>query len=97
MQLGRTAFLSTAALLLGVIPLVVAHGDDGVYDMAAPGAHVEHGMEMSANASVPVTMKLPSYFTHPEYTAWLYAHIALMTVGWVVVLPLGKAKPKNAI
>ncbi|KAK6443660.1 hypothetical protein LTR95_000487 [Oleoguttula sp. CCFEE 5521] len=29
----------------------------------------------------------PNYFRHPEYAGWIYAHIALMILSWVVVLP----------
>ncbi|KAL6816039.1 hypothetical protein GGI42DRAFT_339126 [Trichoderma sp. SZMC 28013] len=31
---------------------------------------------------------LPTYFAHPEHTQVLYAHIALMTVAWVIFLPV---------
>lgn len=28
-----------------------------------------------------------NYFRHPEYAGWMYAHIALMLIAWVVLLP----------
>ena len=31
-----------------------------------------------------------SYYNHPEYATWMYAHILLMIVAWIIVLPLGK-------
>lgn len=31
----------------------------------------------------------PTYFAHPEHANVLYAHIALMTLAWVVFLPVG--------
>ncbi|KAH9904573.1 hypothetical protein F4778DRAFT_770469 [Xylariomycetidae sp. FL2044] len=29
----------------------------------------------------------PTYFSHPEHQAVIYAHIALMVIGWIFVLP----------
>jgi hypothetical protein len=34
----------------------------------------------------------PNYFSHPEYRGVLVAHIALMVLGWVFVLPLGESR-----
>lgn len=33
----------------------------------------------------------PSYFSHPEHRGVLLAHIGLMVLAWVIVLPLGKS------
>ncbi|TKX24651.1 hypothetical protein C1H76_3260 [Elsinoe australis] len=51
--------------------------------------------------SGPLLELPPTYFNHPEFAAWLYAHIALMTIAWTVILPLavfmGTAKSRLAI
>lgn len=81
MQLRRELLAGSAALLLGCLPLVAAHGDDhGSMDMS--GAH-----ETVSNQTAPAD---PNYFTHPKYAGWIYAHIALMTTAWFGILPIGK-------
>lgn len=32
----------------------------------------------------------PTYFAHPEHQTAIYAHIGLMVLGWVFVLPIGE-------
>ncbi|KAG0647157.1 hypothetical protein D0Z07_7112 [Hyphodiscus hymeniophilus] len=70
-------------LLLGCISPVVAHGQD------------EHGsmtMEMAdataAAASGTMMAEPASYFQLTEHTGLMFAHILLMTIGWVFVLPI---------
>ncbi|KFY33191.1 hypothetical protein V495_08345 [Pseudogymnoascus sp. VKM F-4514 (FW-929)] len=59
-------------------------GTDMDMDMATTGAGVPLGITPSnATHSVP-----PSYFRHPEYPNLILAHIALMTIAWVFVLPI---------
>jgi hypothetical protein len=31
----------------------------------------------------------PTYFAHGEHGGLMYAHIALMVISWVIVLPVG--------
>lgn len=94
MQTGRILLPATAALLLEVLPLVTAHGDDIFPAMAMGGAHSgqSHASDMNATkaASAEAWVAPPSYFRHPEYVGWIYAHIALMSLSWVVVLPVGR-------
>ncbi|CAJ2508820.1 Uu.00g138460.m01.CDS01 [Anthostomella pinea] len=71
--------LLTLATILGSLPAVLGHGHDD-----------DGGMDMDMGAEEP---KLdpdsypPTYFTHPEYATLIYAHIALMVIGWVIMLP----------
>ncbi|KAK6852051.1 hypothetical protein PG995_012176 [Apiospora arundinis] len=70
------SLLATVALI-GAIPAVLAHGDDGEgMDMGAP-------KEDQKMDSYP-----PTYFSHPEHRGVMYAHIVLMVLGWVIVLPI---------
>lgn len=77
MQLNQATTTATAALLLGALPLIAAHGDDHM--------QMEYENELAATGN---TAEAPrNYFRHPDYAEWMYAHITLMILGWVVVLP----------
>ena len=53
------------------------HGDDEGIAAALPPA------------DGPTVVGDPSYFTHPEYSKWMMAHIAIMVIAWVFLLPIG--------
>lgn len=79
----KTVTLATAALLLHLLPLVAAHGDE----------HHGEAMDMSAHsapAPQPQSNAPQSYWRLTEYAALMYWHIALEVLAWVVVLPVGK-------
>jgi hypothetical protein len=65
------------ALLLGVLPLIAAHGDE----------HMPAAQEHEPNMTAGTQETVPNYFRHPHYAGWMYAHIALMIVAWVITLP----------
>lgn len=69
---------ATSSLVLGLLPLAIAHGGD---------SHGEvHDMDMPKDDS-----EYPeSYFSHPSHVGVIYAHIALMTLAWVFALPVGR-------
>ncbi|UPX19172.1 uncharacterized protein EKO05_0009442 [Ascochyta rabiei] len=76
-----TLAIATAALLLQLLPLVAAHGDE------------QHGakMDMSAHeapAPQPQDDAPQSYWGLSEYAALMYWHIALEILAWIVVLPI---------
>ncbi|KAI0475015.1 hypothetical protein GGR56DRAFT_491399 [Xylariaceae sp. FL0804] len=69
--------------IIGALPVAFAHGDDegGAMDMGTAG-------DMGADQPPPDEMSFPpSYSTHPEHVGAIYAHIILMAIGWMVVLP----------
>jgi len=81
---GRVLTLAAAALVLEVLPLALAHGhDDSGMDMANMD-------EASPSTIVTEHTGLESYYWHPEHKGFMYAHVALMILGWAVVLPVGK-------
>lgn len=86
------SLLFAAALVLCALPAVLAHGDEH----AAAGADMEMDMDMDMSAedsSKPdAGSYAPTYFTHPEHRGLIYAHIGLMVLSWVVILPLGKER-----
>lgn len=86
---GRIFTLAAAASLLELLPLVVAHGhDENGTDLGEMNAASVSATAAAHNAAEAVEA-LPSYFWHPEHAGLMYAHIALMILGWVVVLPVG--------
>lgn len=67
----------TTIALLGLVTVAAAHGND------------EH-MNMSAKApSATPNSKPETYFQYGEHSAWMVAHIFLMTISWVFFLPVG--------
>jgi hypothetical protein len=79
---AMTPLAATAATLafLALLPVSLAHGGD------------EGGMDMGAQESKPDPNSYPpTYFALPDHAGVLYAHIVLMMLAWVVVLPVGKS------
>ncbi|TKA63829.1 hypothetical protein B0A55_10198 [Friedmanniomyces simplex] len=78
MRRGRIILSTTAALLLGALPLVAGHGEDGSASVAVPLSDPnDHYQEHGAN-----------YFGHGHYTGWILAHIILMSAAWIFTMPL---------
>lgn len=72
--------------IVGALPAVLAHGhDEGAMDMGEQG-----DMDMSVKDPKPDSDSYPpTYFTLPEHVTAIYAHIGLMVIGWVFMLPTG--------
>jgi hypothetical protein len=90
------------ALLLGLLPLAVAHGHDGdAMDMDAMASMSDSSVarptilsSSSDMANLSTTAYPPNYFAHGEHGGLMLAHIALMTIAWTFVLPVGEYLPK---
>ena len=85
----RAAF---AAVFLACLATAVPHGDDEHSDM-------DMGMSMDMNSgavATPAPTAHPnsedpmSYFAYGKHSGAIMAHIALMMLGWCIVLPAGK-------
>lgn len=78
-MLHRVAFAAaTAALLLGTLPQVAAHGDEHM-DMSAhdaPHAEPQHHDQKG------------TYWSLSEHAALMYWHIGLEILAWIVILPI---------
>ncbi|KAI4716928.1 hypothetical protein E4T48_06898 [Aureobasidium sp. EXF-10727] len=83
MLLDRISLTSSAGLLLAVLPLVAAHGDEHEHSGMAMNVGNTHNMTAAVTPAVP-----HNYFRYPGFAGWLYVHIALMTIAWAVVLPI---------
>lgn len=82
------------ALILGLVVISEAtphdHGHVKV-DVAesSVAAHAGHNHGAIGNNMTNTTIQ-PSYFRHPHYASWMYAHIAFMILAWIIVLPIGE-------
>lgn len=90
MLLDRISPASSALLLLAALPLVLAHGDEHEHsgmamDMGSTHINMTTAPTHAAASAVP-----NNYFRYPEFAGWMYVHIALMTIAWAIVLPIGK-------
>jgi Isoprenylcysteine carboxyl methyltransferase (ICMT) family len=79
------------ALLLGALHPVLSVPHGGETESA--GGMAQGSMDMSVSAPVEWTESFgkPSYFRHPNYVFWIYAHIISMVLAWVIALPIGKS------
>ncbi|KAI1294130.1 hypothetical protein F5Y03DRAFT_410976 [Xylaria venustula] len=89
MPSAATKALRLLALLAiaGALPAVIAHGDDDAMNM---GGHEDMGAHEGMGNEDPKPdpdSYPPTYFAHPEHVNAIYAHIAIMVIGWVFVLP----------
>lgn len=85
----KALVLCNAIIVLELLPLAYAHGDYS----AAAGANTS----LTADNHDPPTLALAnmdgdttSYFHREEHSNTILAHIVLMTVCWVFVLPVGE-------
>jgi hypothetical protein len=78
------------AVLLGLASVAVAHGhDEGMsMDMGEPSV-ARPVITSAANGTAP-----DSYFRYGEHSGLMMAHIFLMTIAWVFVLPIGRQLPQ---
>lgn len=85
-SITRSAFrVASATALLGLLlPVVLAHGEDDNMSM-----DMGEGVAMAADEPSSDIEYPPTYFALAEHRGVLVAHIALMILAWVVVLPLG--------
>lgn len=83
---------ATPGLLLLLFTLTAsAHGDGGhsAADMDVDMTMMGVEQPLNATSSNSTLVAPVSYFRHTEYSYLILAHIVLMTIGWVFVLPMG--------
>lgn len=86
-----TSSTVAGAILLGLASIVVAHGHDEDSNMnmgtaAVPRPIISSATSSATTTSVPVR---DTYWTYSEHKGLLTAHIVLMTLAWIFVLPIG--------
>ncbi len=79
--LGTSLYTALASVaVLGLVPTALAHGDD-------------MNMEKSeADMPLPEDQYPPTYFALADHRGAIYAHIGLMVLAWVFMLPTGKTR-----
>jgi hypothetical protein len=90
MVLDRLFLTGSVLLLLAALPLVVAHGDEHEHSAMPMDMGNTHTNMTSAAIPTAVPAVPHNYFRYPGFAGWMYVHIALMTIAWAVVLPVGK-------
>lgn len=83
MRTPRISSLAVGTFLvlgLSLTPNVLAHGDES-------SGH-ENGHD-GGNVTIEEKEYQPTYFSHPDHAGVMYAHIILMVVSWVFILPIG--------
>lgn len=87
----RNLALCSSFILLGLAPLIAAHGDEEPeMDMSMPMSSVATAISTATvSAGKDTVVAEPSsYFRYPEHGSLMVAHIIFMTIGWVFVLPI---------
>lgn len=69
---------ATSTLVLGLLPIAIAHGEHGGHGEIPPD-------ELKVSSEYP-----PTYFAHSDHVGVICTHIALMTLAWVFILPVGE-------
>ena len=96
MPLGRVPLDMSAALLLAILPLAAAHGDEHEHSGTAMDMGSTHTNATSVATAAMASLTIPvNYFRHPQFAGWMYAHIASMTIAWAIILPAGKQSTSN--
>ena len=85
-----------ALSLVEVASRALAHGGDGVEVGAMTPAGPTHSAttassEMALANAIATPNASESYFSYPHFGSLMLAHIALMTIAWFFVLPIGKS------
>ncbi|MCJ1256359.1 hypothetical protein MMC24_004180 [Lignoscripta atroalba] len=90
----HSLFAILTALLLRGIPLVLAHGSEVHGDMSmdmisAGSSAISSGPGNASGTVVDSSVSVPqSYFAYHDFSSLLLAHIVLMTIGWLFILPI---------
>ncbi|KAG0128450.1 hypothetical protein HOY82DRAFT_489195 [Tuber indicum] len=82
-MLNRAVLFWLAGLTVSSLQLVSA-GEEHHHHH---GSHEGHSDHSAPPAPGPLDT-LPYYFAHPDHKGLLYGHIALMSIGWIVILPI---------
>ncbi|KZF18899.1 hypothetical protein L228DRAFT_234927 [Xylona heveae TC161] len=90
MQYIRVLFISTAITLLCHLPSATAHGHDSFEDDGNAVSSISPTRPVISMSAAPsATNVAQSYFQLSSHSNLIYAHIFLMILGWVFILPIG--------
>ena len=80
MRTGQALLATTAVVLLGSLPLVAGHDDEGT--------DIDMSSTIVASSTVELDDGPPNYFRYAHHGGWMYAHVALMILAWAVLMPM---------
>ncbi|KAJ0295689.1 hypothetical protein COL5a_011865 [Colletotrichum fioriniae] len=76
----------TTAVVLGIVPLAVAHG---AHEAGADAMEMDMGMAHGADEPKAESKSYPpTYFALADHVGIMYAHIGVMVLAWIFVLPI---------
>jgi hypothetical protein len=85
-----TTFSALAgAVLLGLVSVAVAHGHDEDMNMDIGDSSFARPTILSATSTATSVPVPEAYWNYGEHRSLLAAHITLMTIAWIFVLPIG--------
>lgn len=96
-HLATHASYASLLLFLATVAGAIPHGD-GHESMHMAGAtettsSVAPAAAATATMAAGDTAHLMSYFRYQKHSGTILAHIVLMAIAWVVILPVGKRSP----
>ena len=94
MPTGRALLITAAAALLELLPLAVAHGEDFHGPDGKTAMQEAPGRPTIADGLNQTLVEPRSYFALPDHASAMYAHILLMVLAWIVLLPVGEYRVK---
>ena len=87
----RVSFIAVAAvLLLHLLPHAFAYGGGGHGNMALPAA-VSMASDLNSSIGNSMSPAPESYFAYPHLSGFMVAHIVLMTIAWLFILPISES------
>jgi uncharacterized protein DUF2427 len=82
---------TTAFVVLALLPAALGHGDEHGHDAAMGHSMADEGHDHAApDAPTPGDEYPDTYFALADHAGLMYAHIALMILAWIFVLPVGE-------
>jgi hypothetical protein len=86
---SRLCSILAGAVLLDLVSTAFGHGHEGIGTTETDSMmnHAEMARPTISNLEV---IGLPSYFRHHPYSGLMLAHIVVMSITWIFVLPLGQ-------
>lgn len=99
-QRSRILVSLTGLLLLELLPLAIAHGNDEHHSLNVEVMATNSSFDASTDpygTGNQTGYWTPSYFSHGEFTALIVVHAALMTLAWAFILPISELSPSPVL
>ncbi len=96
--LSRKFVALTGVVLFELVSVVVAHShdEDMIMDIGESATPMQTFASLKSSVNATVLAKPGTYFQYGPHSALLTAHIFLMTISWVFILPIGTPLLRNS-